>query len=43
MRVGLSTAQLRQLAQVLAERGDAGAAKRAHEALTQALAAAPGR
>ena len=43
MRVGLSAAQLRQLAQVLAERGDADAAKRANEALTQALAAASGR
>ena len=42
MRVGLSAAQLRQLAQVLAERGDAAAAKRANEALTQALAAASG-
>ena len=42
MRVGLSAAQLRQLAEVLAERGDAGAAKRANEALAQALAAAPG-
>jgi len=38
MRVGLSAAQLRQLVQVLAERGDADAAKRASEALTQALA-----
>ena len=42
MRVGLTAAQLRQLAQVLAERGDAQAAKRADEALTQALAAASG-
>lgn len=42
MRVGLTAAQLRQLAQVLAERGDAQAAKRAEEALTQALAAASG-
>ncbi len=33
MRVGLSAAQLRQLAQVLAEQGDASAATRAHEAL----------
>ncbi len=40
MRVGLTAAQLRQLTQVLAERGDAQAAKRASEALTQALAAA---
>lgn len=43
MRVGLSAAQLRQLTQVLAERGDASAAQRASEALTQALAPAPGR
>lgn len=43
MRVGLSAAQLRQLTQVLAERGDASAAQRANEALTQALAPAPGR
>jgi 4-carboxymuconolactone decarboxylase len=42
MRVGLTAAQLRQLAQVLAERGDEQAAKRASEALTQALAAASG-
>lgn len=38
LRVGLSAAQLRQLTQVLADRGDAGAAKRGNEALTQALA-----
>lgn len=37
MRVGLSVAQLRQLVQVLAERGNADAAKRASEALAQAL------
>ncbi|MEJ8848184.1 carboxymuconolactone decarboxylase family protein [Variovorax rhizosphaerae] len=43
MRVGLSAAQLRQLTQVLADRGDEQAAKRANTALTQALAAAPGR
>ncbi|HEX6094415.1 MAG TPA: carboxymuconolactone decarboxylase family protein [Dongiaceae bacterium] len=43
MRVGLTATQLRQLTQVLAERGDAQAAKRASEALTQALAAAAGR
>lgn len=42
MRVGLTAAQLRQLSQVLAERGDAQAAQRAEEALTQALAAASG-
>ncbi len=42
LRVGLTAAQLRQLTQVLAERGDAQAAKRASEALTQALAAAAG-
>ena len=39
LRVGLTAAQLRQLTQVLAERGDAQAARRATEALTQALAA----
>ncbi|MDZ4281315.1 MAG: carboxymuconolactone decarboxylase family protein [Hydrogenophaga sp.] len=43
MRVGLTAAQLRQLIQVLAERGDAQAASRADAALTQALAATPGR
>lgn len=42
MRVGLTPAQLRQLAQVLAERGDAQAGARASEALKQALAAAAG-
>ncbi|KAF1684956.1 carboxymuconolactone decarboxylase [Pseudoxanthomonas broegbernensis] len=42
MRVGLTAAQLRQLTQVLSERGDAQAAERASEALTQALAAVPG-
>ena len=42
LRVGLTATQLRQLTQVLAERGDAQAAKRASEALTQALAAASG-
>ncbi|HKX44101.1 MAG TPA: carboxymuconolactone decarboxylase family protein [Burkholderiaceae bacterium] len=40
LRVGLTAAQLRQLTRVLAEQVDAGAAKRADEALTQALAAA---
>ncbi|HEU5295669.1 MAG TPA: carboxymuconolactone decarboxylase family protein [Burkholderiaceae bacterium] len=40
LRVGLTAAQLRQLARLLAEQVDAGAAKRAGEALTQALAAA---
>jgi alkylhydroperoxidase/carboxymuconolactone decarboxylase family protein YurZ len=39
MRVGLTAAQLRQVIQLLAEHGDADAAKRANEALTQALAA----
>lgn len=39
MRVGLTAGQLRQLTQLLAERGDADAAKRADAALTQALAA----
>ena len=43
MRVGLTASQLRQLVQALAERGDAQAAKRADEALTQALATTPGR
>ena len=43
MRVGLTAAQLRQLVQVLAERGDKPAAERANAALTQALAAEPGR
>ena len=44
MRIGLTAAQLRQLIQVLAERGDAQAATRADTALTQALAATtPGR
>ena len=42
LRVGLSAAQLRQLVQVLAAGGDAAAAQRAGEALTQALAAASG-
>ena len=40
LRVGLSAAQLRQLTQLLAERGNPDAASRANEALTQALAAA---
>ena len=43
MRVGLTAGQLRQLTQVLAERGDAQAAKRANEALTQALAVTGGK
>jgi len=43
LRVGLTPAQLRQLNQVLAERGDAAAAKRAGDALDKALAAMPGR
>lgn len=42
LRVGLTAAQLRQLVQVLADRGDADAAKRVGEALTLALAAASG-
>jgi len=42
LRVGLTAAQLRQLTQVLAERGDKHAAERAKEALTKALAAASG-
>lgn len=40
LRVGLSPAQLQQLTEVLAERGDAEAARRAREALAQVLAAA---
>ena len=40
MRVGWSAAQLRQLAQALADAGNQEAANRADEALTQALAAA---
>ena len=43
MRVGLSAGQLRQLTQVLADRGDEQAAKRASAALAQALAPAGGR
>ena len=43
MRVGLTAAQLRQLTQVLAERGDKQAAERADAALTHALAATSGR
>ncbi|MDH2052035.1 carboxymuconolactone decarboxylase family protein [Achromobacter marplatensis] len=43
MRVGLTAAQLRQLTQILAERGDKLAAERADAALTQALAATSGR
>ncbi len=39
LRVGLTAAQLRQVTEVLAKRGDAQAARRATEALTQALAA----
>ena len=42
LRVGLTAAQLRQLTQLLAERGDAQAARRATDALTQALAAMKG-
>lgn len=40
MRVGLTVAQLRQLVQVLAERGDKSSAERANAALAQAVAAA---
>ncbi len=43
LRVGLTAAQLSQLTQVLAERGDAGAARRAGDALAQALAASGGQ
>jgi hypothetical protein len=39
MRVGLTAEQLRQVTEVLAERGDADAAKRATEALSQVLGA----
>ena len=42
-RVSLTAAQLHQVTQVLAERGDADAAKRADAALTQALAAMKGK
>ena len=38
MRVGLTAAQLRQLARVLREHGEADAATRAEKALQQALA-----
>lgn len=41
MRVGLSAAQLQQLTQVLTEGGNADAATRARDALTQTLATAP--
>jgi 4-carboxymuconolactone decarboxylase len=43
MRVGLTAGQLRHLTEVLAERGEADAAKRATEALAQALAAMKGK
>jgi 4-carboxymuconolactone decarboxylase len=43
MRVGLTASQLRQLIQVLAERGDADAAKRARAALDRHLAETAGR
>ena len=42
MRMGLTAAQLRQLTRVLAERGDADAAKRAREALDKHLAESAG-
>ncbi len=42
MRVGISAPQLRQVVQVLADRGDEQSAKRAGAALTQALAATSG-
>jgi 4-carboxymuconolactone decarboxylase len=42
LRVGLSVEQLRQVIEVLAERGDEQSAKRASTALTQALAASGG-
>jgi alkylhydroperoxidase/carboxymuconolactone decarboxylase family protein YurZ len=43
MRVGLSASQLRQLVQMLADHGDADAAKRAGEALDKHLAGPAGR
>jgi quercetin dioxygenase-like cupin family protein len=43
MRVGLTVGQLRQVTEVLAERGEAEAAQRATEALTQALAMMKGK
>lgn len=43
MRVGLTASQLRQLAQVLAEHGDADAARRAREALDKTTAETAGR
>nr|WP_244884913.1 carboxymuconolactone decarboxylase family protein [Singulisphaera acidiphila] len=42
-RVGLTTSQLRQLTRVLAERGEADAARRAREALDSHPAEAPGQ
>ena len=42
LRVGLGVAQLRQVVQVLADRGDPQSAQRASTALTEALAAASG-
>lgn len=42
LRVGLTAAQLRQLAEALAAQGNADAARRANEALAQALTAASG-
>lgn len=43
MRVGLTASQLRQLTQVLAERGDPDAAKRARESLDRHLTETAGR
>lgn len=43
MNVGITAAQLNQLTQVLADRVDAGTARRAREALDRQLAARPGR
>jgi len=43
MRIGLTTEQLRQVTEVLAERGDADAAQHAREALTQAVGAVKGK
>jgi hypothetical protein len=43
LRVGLTSAQLRQMADVLATRFDADAGKRANDALAHALAAMEGK
>jgi hypothetical protein len=43
MRVGLTAGQLRQVAELLTERGERDAARRATDALTQTLAAMQGK